>query len=312
MKWLLIGFVVLIFTALLLASYLFKEVTDTAKEVYEPVHRTIPEKRIEKPLNVAKADPFSILILGVDERENDSGRSDTMIVMTVNPNTSSTKMVSIPRDTYTEIIGEKMSDKINHSYAFGGVEMAMATTENLLDIPIDYVVQVNMESFVDIVDAIGGIQIENAFSFHSEGYDFAEGSIALNGEQALEYVRMRYEDPNGDFGRQDRQKQIIQAVLHEAASIQSVLKLNAILDSVGEHVRTNMTYSNMKDIQARYRSAITHIDQLYFEQGAGETIDGVWYYMMNEEELEMVSEELKVHLEILNVRKSAVPPFTLE
>lgn len=282
------------------AFYIFKQVTDTAKEIHEPiVDRPVSEKREEgKHVEVEKGQPFSVLVLGVDEREGDAGRSDTMIVMTVNPNTNSSKMVSIPRDTYTEIVGRGIQDKINHSFAFGGVKMAMDTTENLLDIPIDYVVQVNMESFKDIVDAVGGITVNNTLNFTEAGFTYPEGKISLDGEEALAYVRMRKQDPNGDFGRQDRQKQVIQGVIREGMSVNSVLKLNAILDSVGDNVRTNMAYNEMVDVQSNYRSAAGQIDQLYFEKGTGETINGIWYYMMNEEELSAVKNELKTHLEL--------------
>lgn len=88
-----------------------------------------------------------------------------MIVLTVNPNDKSMQMVSIPRDTRTEIIGKGFDDKINHAYAFGGPEMSIATVENFLDIPIDYFVQVNMESFKDIVDAVGGVTVNNKLEF---------------------------------------------------------------------------------------------------------------------------------------------------
>ncbi|MFA1642626.1 LytR family transcriptional regulator [Chryseomicrobium imtechense] len=282
------------------AFYVFKQVTDTAKEIHEPIEgRPVSEKREEgKHVEVEKGQPFSVLVLGVDEREGDAGRSDTMIVMTVNPNTNSSKMVSIPRDTYTEIVGRGIQDKINHSYAFGGVKMAMDTTENLLDIPIDYVVQVNMESFKDIVDAVGGITVNNTLNFTEAGFTYPEGKISLTGEEALAYVRMRYQDPNGDFGRQDRQKQVIQGVIREGMSVNSVLKLNAILDSVVDNVRTNMAYNEMVDVQSNYRSAAGQIDQLYFERGTGETINGIWYYIMNEEELSAVKNELKTHLEL--------------
>ncbi|MFP3489657.1 LCP family protein, partial [Staphylococcus sp. SIMBA_130] len=90
---------------------------------------------------------ISILLMGVDERENDQGRSDTMIMITVNPNDNSMMMFNIPRDTRTEIIGRGTVEKMNHAYAYGGVEMAMDTVENFLDVPIDYYFKVNMEAF---------------------------------------------------------------------------------------------------------------------------------------------------------------------
>lgn len=298
-KWIVISIVIFLILLGIFLAYTYQQVTDTAKEIYEPIEdREASDKRDDRHVEVKKSLPFSVLILGVDERENDAGRSDTMIVMTVNPTLGSSKMVSIPRDTYTEIVGKGIKDKINHSYAFGGVRMAKETTEELLDIPIDYVVQVNMEGFKEIVDAVGGIEVNNGLPFESEGFQFPKGSIGLNGEEALAFVRMRYEDPDGDFGRQNRQKQVIQAIISEGISVNSVLKLNAILEAVGENVRTNMTYAEIRDVPANYRSAAGHIDQLYFESGTSSRIDGIWYYLMDEQELVTVSDELKDHLNL--------------
>lgn len=279
-----------------LGAYLYSHISHTASEIYLPVERDSLEAPQVRSTKDDPPSPFAILILGIDERQQDAGRSDTMIIMTVNPTTSSIKMVSIPRDTYAEISGLDIYDKINHAYAFGGAEMALTTTENLLNIPIHYVVQINMESFTAIVDAVGGIQLQNEFAFETEGHSFWKGRISLTGEQDLAYVRMRHDDPQGDFGRQQRQKQVIEAVLQKLATVKTMFKLNTLLDVVEKHVRTNMTMSDMKDIQANYRSAAHNIDQLHFTEGSGEVIDDIWYYMMDERELETVSEELKNHL----------------
>ena len=122
-----------------------------------------------------------------------------MIVLTVNPELKSVKMLSIPRDTRTEIVGHGTTDKINHAYAFGGIPMSMDTVENFLDIPIDYYLEINMESFNDIVNAVGGITVENNLDFTYENVHFAKGTITLDGESALKYSRMRYDNPNGDI-----------------------------------------------------------------------------------------------------------------
>lgn len=273
-------------------AMVYSSFSSALDEMHEPIDREKSDKR-DKEVALSDQDPFSVLLLGVDEREGDKGRSDTMVVMTVNPKDQSTKMVSIPRDTYTEIIGRGTMDKINHAYAFGGIEMAMATTENLLDIPIDYVVQVNMEGFKDIVDAVGGVDVNNTNAFD----DFAAGQIHLDGDDALSYVRMRKQDPRGDFGRQDRQKQVLQAVMREGATANSLLNYSEIFDALGTNVRTNMSFDEMKDVQKNYRDAAGSVDQMIIQKGRGETIDGIWYYMMNEAELAEIQETLKSHLE---------------
>lgn len=295
--WIVGGIGIIILAILIYGIVIFKSFTNTAKEIHEPIDREVSEKR-EKPVVFKDQEPFSVLVLGVDEREGDAGRSDTVIVLTVNPETNSTKMVSIPRDTYTEMVGRDFKDKINHAYAFGGIEMSMETVENLLDIPLDYVVQVNMDSFKDIVNAVGGIKVNNSLDFNAGSYSFPKGEISLNGDEALAFVRMRKEDPRGDFGRQDRQKQVLQAVLREGASVNSLLNFNSIFDAIGKNVRTNMTFDEMVEVQKNYRDAAKKVDQLYIEKGTGETIDKVWYYIMNDAELENIQGELKEHLEL--------------
>lgn len=286
---------ILLLAVLIYGFIVYKDFTTTLKNTYEPIERDISDKR-DKAVKFSDQDPFSVLLLGIDNEEDNVGRSDTMIMMVVNPEKKSTKMVSIPRDSYTEIIGRGHKDKINHAYAFGGVEMAMETTENLLDIPVDYVVQVNMKSFKDIVDAVGGVNVNSTLDFKQNGHQFNKGNIHLNGEEALAYVRMRKEDPNGDFGRQDRQKQVIQAIMREGASVSSIFNYKDIFNTISDNIRTNITFDEMVDMQKNYRSAVDQVDQLYFKQGQGQMMDGVWYYMLNDAELKEVQSALKEHL----------------
>lgn len=272
---------------------LLPKTTNTMNEIHQPLVRDMSEKRFEQ-LELKQKDPISVLLLGVDERENDRGRSDTMVVLTVNPADQSTKMVSIPRDTYTEIVGRDTFDKINHAYAFGGLEMSRDTVEQLLDIPIDYVVQLNMKGFKDVVDALGGVQVYNGFAFD----DFKAGEITLTGDEALRYVRMRKQDPEGDFGRQNRQKLVLDSILNKASSLDAVLNYPKVFKALGENVRTNMSFREMVYVQNNYRDAAGTIEQLYFDQGSGQTIKGVWYYMMDEAELQEIRLILKEHLNI--------------
>jgi LCP family protein required for cell wall assembly len=291
-----IGVLLLIGGAYALSVYM--SFTSTLKEIHSPIEREVSDMRVDE-VELDKKQPFSVLMLGVDEREDDAGRSDTIIVMTVNPNDKSSKMVSIPRDTYTEIIGKGSMDKINHAYAFGGIEMSMETVENLLDIPIDYVLQINMEGFEDIVDAVGGVQVNNTLDFSVDQFNYPKGNITLDGKEALSYVRMRYGDPNGDFGRQDRQKQVIQGVMREGASVRSLVNYRSIFDALGDNVQTNMTFDEMMDVQKNYRDAVGTVDQLYFKEGTGGKMDnGIWYYHMNEAELLEKQAVLKEHLQL--------------
>lgn len=272
---------------------LIPKANETMDQIHEPLKRITPAKR-EEEVVLNDKEPISVLLLGVDERSGDIGRSDTMVVVAINPEKKSTKMISIPRDTYTEIIGLDMYDKINHAYAFGGIEMSMASAENLLDIPIDFVVRLNMEGFVDIIDAFDGVKVENDFAFDG----FNAGEISLDGSEALDYVRMRYDDPKGDFGRQNRQKQVIQSIITKAASPKALFSYAKIFEALGNNVKTNMEFDEMVEVQNNYRDATQDLEQLYFEKGYGKTMNGIWYYMMNERELAEVQSVFKNQLEI--------------
>ncbi|RND01859.1 LytR family transcriptional regulator [Lysinibacillus halotolerans] len=277
-----------------LVAKVYFDAKNTVDKVYEELDKS--ELR-EVNVNVEEQEPISILLLGVDEREGDSGRSDTMIVVTVNPETKDSKMLSIPRDTYTEIEGHGM-DKINHAFAYGGIELSRKTVENLLEIPIDYVVQVNMESFKDIIDAVGGITIDNTLAFEYGGSNFPEGTITLDGDSALNYVRMRYEDPEGDFGRQNRQKKVIQGIASSAVSVDTALNYKSIFESIEDNVRVNASYDELMTMQKNYKNSFGNIEQLYINDGNGTKIDGIYYYIPDETQLETVKSTLKTHLEL--------------
>lgn len=279
------------------AYSIYHSLNSAVETMHTPIDRDKSSKRTEE-VTFDKQEPFSVLLLGVDERENDKGRSDSMIVLTVNPEVKSVKMLSIPRDTLTDIVGHGTRDKINHAYAFGGVEMSMDTVEGLLDIPIDYYVQINMEGFEDIVNSVGGVTVNNDLNFNYQGYSFEEGQLALNGKEALAFSRMRYDDPRGDFGRQLRQREVIQAVIREGASVSSLWKFDDIFDALGNNVKTNLTFEEMVDIQKHYKAASKDIEQIQIKTGSGTKIDGIYYYVIPEEELGEIQKTLQEHMEL--------------
>lgn len=265
----------------------------------QPLSREGSDKR-EQQVEFDRKDPLSILLVGVDKREGDSGRTDSMIVATVNPETNSTKLLSIPRDTRTKIISNSDPDKnrttkINAAYAYGGIEMTIDTVENFLNIPIDYYVEVNMEGFRDIVDAVGGIDVNNQYEFELDGTTLLEGPQHLDGEEALQYARMRKEDPLGDFGRQERQKEVISKVVAKGASLSSLAKYDDILEALQDNVLTNLTLNDMIGIQATYKGAAKSIEKLQMD-GEGTSTDNGWYYFVTDETRQDLSDELRQHL----------------
>lgn len=241
---------------------------------------------------VKDQEKLNVLLLGVDQRDDDAGRSDALMVLSLDPANNSMKLISIPRDSRTEIVGHGTTDKINHAYAFGGVDMTIDTVENFLDTDIDYFAEMNMEGLSDFVDAVGGITVNNQLDwidegYYQKGYHYAQGEIQLDGPKAMGYVRMRHLDPDGDFGRNARQRQVIQAVIDKGASINSVNKIDDILSALGDNVQTNMDFTTMTDLFKNYRN-VRQNSENYQMQGTGTTIDSVYYYEVSQEERDKV------------------------
>nr|WP_245347805.1 LCP family protein [Oceanobacillus polygoni] len=238
---------------------------------------------------------LNALLLGVDERSGDKGRSDTMILMSINPKTNEIIMLSIPRDTYVNIPGRGM-DKINHAYAFGGTDLSVQTVEEAFNLPVHVYARVNMEGFQQGIDALGGVTINNNFAFSSGGHTFPEGQISLNGDEALDYIRMRYEDPRGDMGRNERQRNVIAAAMDEAASFSSITKVGDILTILGDNVQTDLDMKKIQTLFTDYAGARRSITTMEIN-GSGQTIGGVWYYIVPDEEFSRITSDITAHME---------------
>jgi polyisoprenyl-teichoic acid--peptidoglycan teichoic acid transferase len=269
---------------------------DAIKATAGKMHLNLLPSSGEKT-DVSNGKPINILLLGVDERPGDVGRSDTMIVVTMNPKTKSMLMTSIPRDTRTEIVGYGEQSKINSAYAHGGVGMSMKTVENFLNIKIDYVTKINMEGLVDLVDAVGGITVDNKIDWYDEGYykkgyHYRKGKIHLDGAQALGYARMRHLDPRGDIGRNERQRQVITAIVEKGKSLTSVTHMESILNAVGKNVKTNLTFDDMKTMVGSYRQCRDHIYD-YEVQGDPQMINGGSYIVVSDEEKQKVHDMIQ-------------------
>lgn len=277
---------------------IYSDMAGAVNKMHNPINREISDKREEK-VEYGRKDPISLLIVGVDERDGDAGRTDSMLVVTVNPDTKSTKIMSIPRDTKVEIIDPDNGDvyrldKINHAYAFGGIKMSISTVENFLNIPIDYYAEISMEGFKDIVDAVGGINVNNQFAFELDGVYLEAGEQHLNGEEALQYARMRKEDPQGDFGRQERQREVISKVIEKGATFKTLTNYGDVLEALEENIKTNLTLDEIIGIQFNYKSVVESIDKIAID-GTGKLTD-YWYFIVDITERQNLSDQLRAHL----------------
>ena len=280
----------------------YRNIDSTTNEIYEPVDEEVDQVR-SSSADLSSKDPISILLLGVDTGDlgrTERGRSDTMMVVTVNPNTKKSTLLSIPRDTYTEIVGYGTNDKLNHAYAFGGNSMAINSVQNLLDIPIDYYVTVNMAGIQEIVNAVGGVDVVSPLTFTSTGYTFYEGDVThLDGAAALAFARMRYEDPNGDTGRQARQRLIIEGVVDKVTSASTLVNYQNILGSLSNNVQTNFQMKDYLALQGNdYLAAARNITSAQMGGSGGIGDDGIYYNWLSEDELYRVQSLLQSELEL--------------
>ncbi|MGW7160923.1 LCP family glycopolymer transferase [Paenibacillus taichungensis] len=295
--WIVSFFVIVVFGY---AIYLYQSVKSTADQIYEPRNPVKPvsvtDSRGGLPVDINSKEPFNALILGVDERPNDRGRSDTMIVLSVNPGKKQVLMFNIPRDTRTDIVGHNTVDKINHAYAFGGVDMSVSTVEQFLGVPIHYYMKVDMEGFAKIIDLVGGVDVNNPFAFDYEGQRYDQGNIHLDGVAALGFSRMRYDDPKGDLGRNDRQREVLKQMLKNTMQFSSVLHIQNMLDELGTHVRTDVTFDEMKELLLDYRNDLENVDTVEIK-GKGEKINGIYYYIVDQQERDRIHGIIEEHLE---------------
>ncbi|WP_423216449.1 biofilm formation/cell division transcriptional regulator BrpA [Streptococcus equinus] len=266
---------------------------------------------------IEQTKPFSILLMGVDTGDSErqstwEGNSDSMILVTVNPKTKKTTMTSLERDVLTELTGPEDNDmngvqaKLNAAYASGGAQMAIMTIQDLLDINIDYYMQINMQGLVDLVDAVGGITVTNDFDFpisiseNEPEYTATvePGTHKINGEQALVYARMRYDDPEGDYGRQKRQREVIQKVLKKILALDSVSSYKKILSAVSNNMQTNIEISsNTIPSLLGYTDALKTIET-YQLKGEGQMIDGASYQVVSSDHLLEIQNTIKKQLDL--------------
>ncbi|MBE6160453.1 MAG: PASTA domain-containing protein [Lactobacillales bacterium] len=215
--------------------------------------------------NIVK-EPFSILIMGVDSDEeslkNSAFNGDALMLLTFNPNTLTTTILSIPRDSYVPIscFKDKAKNKITHA-AIYGEDCMISTIEELVDIKIDYYVKINFKGVVNIIDALGGVEVDVPYSFCEQNSSrkwgkntiyVEEGLQKLNGEQALALSRNRKNNTSkcsskwtkgyrSDFVRGENQQLVLRATLNKLKEIKSLDTISDLLDKVSNSMETNMS-----------------------------------------------------------------------
>lgn len=298
------------------------------------VHKSVDT--MQRSANVTKArdvgqvvkegKPFSVLVLGTDTgalSRDRTGLTDSMMLITINPKSKTTTMMSIPRDIMMAISGAENTfpQKLNAAFPIAGVGATMMTLQNYLNVPIDFYVLANMGGLEKLIDQVGGVKVaspltftytpdedqspatykfvkdQEAFQYAKDGKNFKKFET-MNGNAALSFSRMRYDDPQGDYGRQLRQRLVLKALLKKSASV-STLFNSKFMASISKNVETDLSYNDMVNVVKKYMSAAKGQNADYLH-GVGDMYDGISYQMVPETEKQRVTNKLRQSLDLSN------------
>jgi LCP family protein required for cell wall assembly len=277
--------------------------------------------------------PFSILLLGTDTGElgrDYKGRTDSIMYVTINPTKEQITLVSLPRDAAMAIVGyeETFPQKLNAAYGYGSAATTIQQVENYLNVPVDYYALVNMGGLEKLIDQVGGIEVTSPLTFEyqpdddkSDVYRFVEGSkeyeyapdgvnftshTKMDGKAALAFSRMRYTDPQGDYGRQARQRLVIEALLKKAANVQSVLNTK-FMNSLSTNLKTDLTFNELLTIGSKYLGARKNLVSEHL-QGGGVSYGypAVSYEVVPQSEKQRVTDLIRDSLDLSNKTTGAL------
>lgn len=260
---------------------------------YQPIEgklaaQAAPRPELLRATSQRNMQPFSVLLLGIDQRKQEAGRSDTIIYTVIRPRDDKALMVSIPRDTYAELVGKGRYDKINHAYAFGGKKMIIDSVSKLIDEPVHHYATINFRGFVDVVDALGGVKlpieqdIVNKEADH-EKFRIEGGKPIYSGQEALYYVRYREDDI---LNRSSRNMVFLNAVLDRMTSVNHIAKIPDLIDTMGRNFATDieprMLIGLAKELfQADHREIYSYT----IEGVGGRKANNIWYYTPSQKDL---------------------------
>ena len=260
------------------------------------------EKKQSEELLTAK-DKATIMIMGVDERDDDVGRSDTLMIASIDPKTNQASLLSVPRDTRVKIKGHGF-DKVNAAYAYGKEKLSQDTVENLLGVNIDHYIIINTKSFKKIIDAIGGIDIDVPKRMHYEDpwdddggliIDFQPGMQHMDGAKAVTYVR--YRDEEGDLGRIRRQQDFVRACMEKIVSPAIIPKLPSVIKEVMGSIETDLSFRQLLEFAGTLKESKNNGLKTDMVPGKPLYIEGISYWIPDLNKLRLtVADTLGVSL----------------
>ncbi|WP_418791112.1 LCP family protein [Phosphitispora sp. TUW77] len=282
---------VFIFAVVMLAVYAFSvDLWSLAAEIYFDSRSVAggAEKQVH-----TERKWLNVLLVGVDQRKNEPARSDTLMVAMFNMTEKKVYVISIPRDTRVKIEGLEHPTRINHAHSNGGIELTRKTVEEFLGIPVHNYVETNFDGFENIIDMIGGINldVEKNMYYPAEGIDVREGYQCLDGHDALGYVRYR-NDGGGDLPRIERQHKFLAALTKEVMQPGTLLKIPDIARKMHSNVKTDMSVKEIILLAGRFKDTGTENIKFINIPGSPKYIYGASYYVVDEVELQIFIDEI--------------------
>ncbi len=318
----------------------YEDIADETKVLLTQTKKVKNEKKESDSTNTkAITEPFTVLLMGVDSDAegiaNGSFNGDSLMVITFNPKTLSTTILSIPRDSYVPIacFSGQRKNKITHA-AWKGETCMMDTIENFLDIKIDYYVKINFTGVVQLVDTLGGVEIDVPYNlceqnskrqWGSNTIYIEKGLQTLNGEQALAYARNRHPNPSmcsskwtnytsNDFIRGEHQQEVVTALLNKFKDVKDLDTVYKLLDTISNNMVTNMStdqilslYNVFKDIASKstgmndmadvlgiQRLKLNGYDARIYDYGG--TNLSLYNYVLYDDSVKAVSDAMKENL----------------
>ena len=262
-----------------------------------------------EPLSQAPVEDsrLNILFLGTDEKTTANVRADTILLISIDSKTGQAGVLSIPRDTRVWVESKGRWDRVNATFAYGGPSLAMEAVSSLLNVPIKYYVHTDFDGFKEIVDILGGVEIDIPYEMYYE--DKAQdllihlhpGRQVLDGEKALQYVR--YRDRLGDIalvdpfaneygGRVERQRVFFEALVDQALSVSTISKLPRLISQSFSVVNTNLPWSEVIGLTLVGSRFSPDKVKTAVLPGNSEVVNGAWYWIVNEQKANQVLDTL--------------------
>ncbi len=280
----------------------FTDSTDYKEELAVEKEEIMQEQKTEETednLDFDKSYIINLLFLGIDRTiERDTGkdgiyRTDTLSLIRIDLNTKRIKVLSIPRDTYTFIPIENKKDKINHAYAYGlindkGIEASIEAVDSLLKYgTVDYYFALDIKPIPEIVDAVGGIEIDVEMDMKNWETNLSKGLQVLDGEKAYQYIHWRYSS-GGDIDRIKRQQKFIKALYQKLKESNQLVEIAKIVLSYKENVKTDLSIKQILGLAKLSGELSEDNISYYMIPGAPKTIDGISYWVPDETESDKI------------------------